>query len=166
MKNKTTRKSGNAHRLPKPSRRFNDIEREIAEYCVHQKIDTLIELVDNQKGFSKQDRFEAAFKARFAKPWWFKGIRRAAEDEDLYQGTDFFIVTKFGEARFDVKSSWAGYDKQTQMNNRYFVWCVVVTPDMTDWDIRQVVFDKCRRHIWPSSLIRRSRYGGRVRKAA
>ena len=161
-----TRKSGTSHRLPKPSRRSNAIKREIEEYGAHQKIDKLVELVNDQKGFSNQDRFEAAFKVKFAKPWWFKGIRRATRNQDLYQGTDFFVVTEFGEARFDVKSSWAGYDKQIQMNGRYFVWCAVVTPDMTDWDIRQVVFDKCRRHIWPSFLIRRPRYGGRIRKAA
>lgn len=165
MKNKITRKSGNSHRLPKPSRRLNAIRREIAEYCVHQKIDTLIELVNDQKGFSNQDRFEAAFNARFAKPWWFKGIRRATRNQNLYQGTDFFIVTEFGEARFDVKSSWSGYEKQIQRGGFFFVWCAVVTPDMTDQDIRQVVFDKCGRHIWPS-LIRRPRYRVGVRRVA
>lgn len=140
LKKHTTRKCGPARRSKK--RPPPDPESSI------RKVNSAFMFIGIHKGISNEDRFEAIFNGAFYKPSWFVGIRRATRHEDQNEATDFFVQTRgFSEIRFDIKSSWAGYQEQIRSDRSNNVWCIVITPEMSDAEIIGAVFSKCERHI-------------------
>ena len=146
LKKRTTVKCGPSKRNKK-ALRVEDVD---FEYERLLSLSKAFLRISNRKGYSSEDRFEQVFKGDFQKPFWYAGIRRASKFQDHNEGTDFFIQTKnYGEIRFDVKSSFWHYKKQVEFQGEVdiFVWCIVVNPQLTDHQIRQLVFSKCEIHI-------------------
>jgi hypothetical protein len=144
-KKHTTKKCGPSRRPRKKTRTLPQ-----CEYKIHEKLRDTFLKISNKKGETNQERFERIFSGDFMCPYWFLGIRKATEHEDLFEGTDYFVITDgYGDIRFDVKSSFINFEKQKkeQKGKPIFVWVIVIKLHMSDEDIRRALYKKCETHI-------------------
>lgn len=144
-KKRSTKKCGPPRR---PKKRTRPVP--LCEYAIHEKLRNIFLKISDKKGELSQDRFERIFTGEFFRPYWFVGIRRATKYEDLFEGTDYFIITYgYGEIRFDVKSSFFNFEKQKKVQEEkpIFVWVIVIKAHMSDDEIRKVIYRKCEIHI-------------------